>query len=291
MSTSPTHHENNNDVRSKVMEGYAHLASGKPKSCCSKMACRSGTTETNFDDFANKVLHYSATELTALPEGANMGLSCGNPTAIANLKKGEVVLDLGCGGGFDVFLAARKIGPCGASIGVDMTPPMLKKARANTVQFEARHPHLTGVAEFRLGEIEHLPVADSSVDVVISNCVVNLSPDKPQVWREVGRVLKPGGRACVSDIALIKPLPDSLKQSVSALVGCVAGAVPIEETVCMVEEAGLFVINAERETVFVHNMETSDDPLYKDIMDQFPPDDGPRNYVTSLKLVASKATE
>ena len=165
-----------------------------------------------------------------------MGLSCGNPTAIAALKPGEVVLDLGSGGGFDVFIAAEKVGSSGKSIGVDMTHEMLMKARNNINQFTNR-TGLTNV-EFRLGEIEHLPIADNSIDAVISNCVINLSPDKPQVWKEIFRALKPGGRAAVSDLALLKPLPENVAESVAARVGCVAGAVLIDETEMMIKDAG-----------------------------------------------------
>ena len=174
-----------------------------------------------------------------------MGLSCGNPNALAALKPGEVVLDLGAGGGFDVFIAGRKVGPTGRAIGVDMTPEMLAKARKNIAAYRER----TGLdnVEFRLGEIEHLPVADASVDVVISNCVINLSPDKPQVWREIARVLKPGGRVAVSDLALLKPLPPAVVERVEALVGCVAGAVLVSETERMAREAGLVEIVTQGE--------------------------------------------
>jgi SAM-dependent methyltransferase len=170
-----------------------------------------------------------------------MGLSCGNPLAFASLRAGETVLDLGSGGGFDCFMAATKVGRRGRVIGVDMTPEMLAKARANTNAFEKR----TGLAnvEFRLGEIERLPVADASVDVVISNCVMNLSRDKPQVWREIARVLRPGGRVAISDLALLRPLPPALKKSVAALTGCIAGAALVRDVVSMARRAGLIGIS------------------------------------------------
>ena len=166
-----------------------------------------------------------------------MGLSCGNPNALAALQPGEVVLDLGAGGGFDVFIAGKKVGATGRAIGVDMTAEMLGKARKNIAAYRER----TGLdnVEFRLGEIEHLPLADNSVDAVISNCVINLSPDKPQVWREIARVLKPGGRVAVSDLALLKPLPPAVLESVEALVGCVAGAVLVSDTERMAQGGGL----------------------------------------------------
>ena len=166
---------------------------------------------------------YSPDELDAIPAGANMGLSCGNPTATAGLRPGEVVVDLGSGGGIDVFLAAKKVGPTGRAIGIDMTPEMIERARANAVK--AGIPN----AEFRLGTIDDLPLDDDSVDCLVSNCVINLAPDKPAVFREMFRVLKPGGRVAVSDIALKRPLPDELATSVAAHVGCVAGAVPIAD--------------------------------------------------------------
>ncbi len=204
-------------VRNAVRDGYAKIAKAD-SSCCSGVSC-CGSNPQDSAELA-KYVGYSAEELSALPEGANMGLSCGNPTALAALKPGEVVLDLGSGGGFDVFIAGRKVGATGRAIGVDMTPEMLGKARKNIAAYRERSG-LDNV-EFRLGEIEHLPVADASVDVVISNCVINLSPDKPQVWREIARVLKPGGRVAVSDLALLRPLPDAVRGMVEALVGCIA---------------------------------------------------------------------
>ncbi len=166
---------------------------------------------------------YSADELASIPAEANMGLSCGNPTAFASLRPGETVVDLGCGGGLDVFLAAEKVGPSGKAIGIDMTPEMLALARANAAK--------AGLAnvEFHQATIDHLPLADASVDCVISNCVINLAPDKRAVFAEVARVLKPGGRLAVSDIALKRPLPAEIGQNLLAYVGCIAGAIGIEE--------------------------------------------------------------
>lgn len=170
---------------------------------------------------------YSAEQLASIPAEANMGLSCGNPTAFASLRSGETVVDLGCGGGLDVFLAASKVGPTGKAIGIDMTPEMLALARRNAAKADNGRP-VTNV-EFHQATIDHLPLPDASVDCVISNCVINLAPDKPAVFREVARVLKPGGRLAASDIALKKPLPAELAADVSAYVGCIAGAVPIEQ--------------------------------------------------------------
>jgi arsenite methyltransferase len=170
---------------------------------------------------------YTAEELASIPAEANMGLSCGNPTAYANLRPGEVVVDLGCGGGLDVFLAAEKVGPGGRAIGIDMTPDMIELARRNASKTADRRPREN--VEFHLATIDRLPLADASVDCVISNCVINLAPDKPAVFREVARVLKPGGRLAVSDIALKRPLPPEIGENLLAYVGCVAGAIPFEE--------------------------------------------------------------
>ena len=179
---------------------------------------------------------YSAQELAAIPEQANMGLSCGNPIALANLRPGETVLDLGSGGGLDVFLAAQKVGPTGRAIGVDMTPDMVELARRNAQVGPDGKPY-TNVT-FRLGEIDALPVADASVDVVISNCVINLASDKSAVFREISRVLKPGGRVAVSDIALKQALPAELADNIAAWVGCIAGAIMIDDYVAGLREAG-----------------------------------------------------
>jgi len=215
-----------------------------------------------------------------------MGLSCGNPTALASLKPGEVVLDLGSGGGFDVFIAGRNVGPTGRVIGVDMTPEMLTKARRNIVSYR-KQTDLDNV-EFRLGEIEHLPVADASVDVVISNCVINLSPDKPQVWREIARVLKRGGRVAVSDLALLKPLPAAVRETVEALVGCIGGAVLVDETESMARAAGLAEIQLKSKADYVDAMTSFEDPLYQKIVAHLPAGAKASDYVTSLAVAAHK---
>jgi arsenite methyltransferase len=208
-------------VREMVRDGYKKVARDSSLGCCGAGASNLVSTPQESDRLARE-LGYSVEELQTLPCGANMGLSCGNPAALAALKPGEVVLDLGSGGGFDVFIAGRQVGASGRAIGVDMTAEMISRARRNGADYREQ----TGLdnVEFRLGEIEHLPVADNSVDAIISNCVINLSPDKPQVWREVARVLKPSGRVAVSDIALLKPLPAEVLKMVETLVGCVAGA-------------------------------------------------------------------
>jgi ubiquinone/menaquinone biosynthesis C-methylase UbiE len=272
-------------VRQAVREGYGKIATGEGGcggggvSCC-------GSNGEDSAVLANYV-GYSAEELAGLPEGANMGLSCGNPNALAALKPGEVVLDLGSGGGFDVFIAARKVGMAGRAIGVDMTPEMLARARKNIGPYRQRSG-LDNV-EFRLGEIEHLPVADRSVDVVISNCVINLSPDKPQVWREMARVLKPGGRVAVSDLALLKPLPGEVLKMIEALIGCVSGAVLHSETERMAREAGLTEIRLTPRNDYVKAMTDWNDPLYKKIIEHLPAGSGPGDYITSLEVTARKA--
>ena len=282
---------NRNDAESvheRVRAWYAEIArAGQTSgggSCCGPSPC-CGSTTTTVNELA-KNIGYSEAELAGLPEGANMGLSCGNPTALAALKPGEVVLDLGSGGGFDVFLAGPRVGRTGRAIGVDMTPDMITMARRNTAAYRSR----TGLdnVEFRLGEIEHLPVADNSVDVVISNCVINLSPDKPQVWRDIVRVLKPGGRVAVSDLALLRPLPTEVLEMVRAWVGCVAGASLVSEVECDAREAGLTDIRLEQKGDYFEATTAFDDPLYKKIAVALPKGTRPADYVTSLNVTARK---
>ncbi|MCX8035590.1 MAG: arsenite methyltransferase [Candidatus Sumerlaeia bacterium] len=267
-------------VRESVRKGYGEIAQAG-LSCCASSCCGAPQPAQ-----LAEAIGYSQKDLAVLPEGANMGLSCGNPTALASLRPGEVVLDLGSGGGFDCFIAGPKVGRKGRIIGVDMTPEMVAKARKNIAAYTRR----TGLSnvEFRLGEIEHLPVADSSVDVVISNCVINLSPDKPQVWREIARVLKPGGRVAVSDLALLKPLPPEVTEMVVALIGCIAGAVLVEETRRMVEAAGLTEIVLTPKADYIESMTQWQDPLYQKIMAHLPPGAKPSDFITSLEVRARK---
>jgi len=210
-------------------------------SCC---ASQEAATCCSPQDAASQAIGYSGAELGTIPGGANMGLGCGNPTAIASLEEGEVVLDLGSGGGIDCFLAANIVGKTGRVIGVDMTPEMLEKAREN-----ARKSGYENV-EFRLGEIENLPAADNSIDVVISNCVINLSPDKGRVYKEAHRVLKPGGRVMVSDIVLTRELPEDIKNSIAAYTECVAGAYLKEDYLATIAEAGFDDVSIVSEQAF-----------------------------------------
>jgi arsenite methyltransferase len=274
-------------VREAVREGYGKIA-GSGGSCCGPAPSCCGASPVASADLA-KHIGYSSEELAALPDGANMGLSCGNPNALAVLRPGEVVLDLGAGGGFDVFIAGRKVGPTGRAIGVDMTPEMLAKARKNIATYRERSG-LNNV-EFRLGEIEHLPLADNSVEVVISNCVLNLSPDKSQVWREIARVLKPGGRVAVSDLALLQPLPPAIAESVEALVGCVAGAVLVSDTEQMAKDAGLSDLVLKSKAAYIDGMVDWQDPLYQKIIAHLPAGTKPSDYVTSLEITGRKSTE
>jgi SAM-dependent methyltransferase len=282
-------------VREKVREGYGKIARTDSAQrtedrCCGAdepaPAKTSGCCDSGAAEQTAHAVGYSEAELATLPEGANMGLSCGNPTALAELKSGEVVVDLGSGGGFDVFIAGQKVGAEGRAIGVDMTPDMLDKARRNTEAYRDRM-NLDNV-EFRLGEIEHLPLPDNSADVVISNCVINLSPDKPQVWKEIARVLRPGGRVSVSDLALRKPLPSAIAEMVEALVGCVAGAVQIGETREMALEAGLVDVEIEEKPGYVEAMTEWNDPLFKKIIESLPDGAGPGDFIASTNIIAKK---
>lgn len=224
-----TSNADNDDIREQVRTRYARIA-GETRSCCAE-SCGCSPTPLDHPDFSIR-LGYSNEELSGVPDGANMGLGCGNPQAIARMRPGEVILDLGCGGGFDCFLAAGRVGPEGRVIGVDMTPEMIAKARAN-----ARKSGRTNV-EFRLGEIEHLPVADGSVDVIISNCVINLSRDKEKVFREAHRVLRSNGRLAVSDVVATSPLPEEVRRNMDAYSGCVAGAALVQDLERMLRGIG-----------------------------------------------------
>lgn len=272
-------------IRETVRGGYAKIAEDTSAGACKSGVSCCGSAPQDADKLARE-LGYSKEELQTLPNGANMGLSCGNPAALAALKPGEVVLDLGSGGGFDVFIAGRKVGANGRAIGVDMTPEMIAKARRNIASYREQ----TGLenVEFRFGEIEHLPVADGSVDVIISNCVINLSPDKPQVWRELARVLKPGGRVAVSDMALLKPLPVEVLKMVEALVGCVAGAALASDTERLAIEAGLTDIVLKPKAEYVEAMTSFEDPLYKQIVTHLPHGAKPGDYIVSLEVQARK---
>lgn len=282
-------------IREKVREGYSRIARENVafSSCCGGDDAESknagggccGAVAMSPEKLA-EVIGYAQTDLRGVPDGANMGLSCGNPTALASLKPGETVLDLGAGGGFDCFIAGPKVGAFGRVIGVDMTPDMLSKARRN-IDIYHKQTGLDNV-EFRLGEIENLPVADNSVDVVISNCVLNLSPDKPRVWKEIARVLKPGGRVAVSDLALLRPLPEAVVQSIHALIGCVAGAVLIDEMRNMAENAGLVDIKLTPRTQYIDSLTNAQDPLYRKIIESLPAGTHIGEFVTSLEVTAGK---
>lgn len=220
------------EIRKAVMENYGAVAErGKGRGCAPAGGCCGAGTESVARDDAGR-LGYSEAEQAAAPEGADLGLGCGNPQAIAALQPGETVLDLGSGAGFDAFLAATQVGPGGRVIGVDMTPEMIGKARANAEKGDFGH------VEFRQGEIEQPPVEDGSVDVIISNCVINLSPDKPAVFREAYRVLKPGGRLAVSDIVATAALPEQVQADLNLYVGCMAGAETIDRLEAWLGEAG-----------------------------------------------------
>jgi arsenite methyltransferase len=227
-------------VKKIVRKRYSKVAKSNGSCCASKVNCCSPPT----DEQISKLVGYSQDELNAVPEGANLGLGCGNPTALASLKEGERVLDLGSGAGFDCFLSSKRVGKSGKVIGVDMTPEMLDKARSN-----AKKGKYTNV-EFRLGEIENLPVADNSVDVIISNCVINLAPNKKRVFEEAFRVLAPNGRLMVSDIVLLKELPEAIQENVDAYAGCISGAELKEKYVELMRKSGFKEVKILQEKVY-----------------------------------------
>lgn len=270
-------------VHAAVQDHYGAIAAQGGGCCGPASACCGGAGDPQA---LARALGYGADELAAVPEGANLGLSCGNPSALAALAPGETVLDLGSGGGFDVFIAAARVGSRGHVHGVDMTREMVARARSNAAAFKRR----TGLANvtFHLAPIEALPLPDASIDAVLSNCVVNLSPDQPRVWKEVARVLRPGGRVAVSDLALLRPLPEAVKADVEALVGCIAGASLLEDTLAMMRAAGLEEVQAERHDGALGAMLDPSDPLALKILGMLPPGTAPGDFVTSAVFTARK---
>jgi len=264
MSTPDTTH-------ALVRDFYGRVArTADPASCCAPSCCTPAAAATSAPDLARQ-LGYSDDDQTAVGEGANLGLGCGNPQAIAALRPGETVLDLGSGAGFDCFLAARQVGPTGRVVGVDMTPEMLARARSNATRLG-----LTQV-EFREGTIERLPVEDGSVDVILSNCVINLSPDKPAVFREALRVLKPGGRLAIADVVAIAPLPDDFRDNAALVAGCIGGAASVDEVTTMLHAAG-FVDVAVRVN-----------PGSRELIATWAPGTGAEDLVASATLEARRA--
>ncbi|HET6485058.1 MAG TPA: arsenite methyltransferase [Spirochaetia bacterium] len=260
-------HFTKDELRTAVRERYGATARGQGSDCgCSSSCCSPSASSRQ----TSQALGYTAEEMEAAPEGSNLGLGCGNPQAIASLRPGETVLDLGSGGGFDCFLAARAVGPQGKVIGVDMTADMVALSRRN-----AGKSGRTTV-EFRLGEIEHLPVADSSVDVIISNCVINLSPEKPQVFREAFRVLKSGGRLAISDTVASAPIPEELKDDLASYSACVTGSASVDELHGMLRDAGFANIR-------IRPREES-----KQFIKEWSPDQGLENFILSASIEAVK---
>ena len=255
----------NDTIRQAVRERYGNIAESDNNSCNTNSCCPGGDAKATSID-----LGYSSADVNQVPEGANMGLGCGNPRAIASLKAGETALDLGSGGGFDCFLAVKEVGQDGTVIGVDMTPDMVSKARANVERAGYNN------VEFRLGEIEHLPVADGMVDVIISNCVINLSPDKAMVFQEAYRALKPGGRLAISDIVASAELPEPQKNDMELFTGCMAGASLITEIESILKEAGFEAID----------IKPKDDS--KEFIRKWAPDTNVEDYVVSAYIEAIK---
>ena len=228
----------NDDIRSHVRENYGKIAEAGNGCGCAPSCCGDNQTTQSAED-VSIALGYSSQDVSIIPAGANMGLGCGNPQAIASLKVGETVLDLGCGGGFDCFLAAKAVGETGKVIGVDMTPEMIGKARKNAEKAGSNN------IDFRLGEIENLPVADGIIDVIISNCVINLSPEKGRVFEEAFRVLRPGGRLAISDVVATAELPDELKHDLKLYTGCIGGASSIKTLETILQDTGFLDIRIQ----------------------------------------------
>ncbi|MGE5604565.1 MAG: arsenite methyltransferase [Bacteroidota bacterium] len=260
----------NDEIRKSVRENYGKVAQSQSGGCCCSSSNCCGSSNNPTAEDISMALGYSSEDVTSVPEGANMGLGCGNPQAIASLKPGETVLDLGSGGGFDCFLAAKAVGPNGLVIGVDMTAEMVSKARKNAAQTSFKN------VEFRLGEIENLPIADNTADVIISNCVINLSPEKERVFRETFRVLKPGGRLAISDVVATAKMPDEIKQDIALYAGCIAGASLIGEIEEILKTVGF-------ESIKIHSKEES-----KEIVRTWAPGRHIEDYVVSATIEAIK---
>jgi SAM-dependent methyltransferase len=270
-----------NKIRASVLENYKKVAlknksiENNQSDCCtpsnssSQSPCCSSSDTNMFDSISDK-LGYSSDDYKSVPEGSNMGLGCGNPQSIASLKKGETVLDLGSGGGFDCFLASKSVGETGKVIGVDMTPEMISLARNNAEKGAYMN------TEFRLGEIEHLPVADGTIDVIISNCVINLSPEKEQVFKEAFRVLKPGGKLAISDVVLAAELPEEIKNDVVLYAGCVGGATTVESIQSILNNTGF------------KNIKIEPKQKSKEFIKDWVPGSGIENYILSATIEAVK---
>jgi arsenite methyltransferase len=258
------------EIKDMVRARYGGIAAGTISDCCGPASSCCDASTTPVVDSKSLQMGYSADELAAVPEGANLGLGCGNPQAIAAMKQGEVVVDLGSGAGFDCLLAARQVGPTGRVIGVDMTHEMLQKARANAATVGASN------VEFRLGEIEHLPIADNTADVILSNCVINLVPDKAQVFREAFRVLKRGGRLAISDVVNTSPLPPELAADRGLICGCVVGAAPARQIEAWLAEAGFTEISVDVK------------PESRELIKTWAPGRGVENHVASAIIEGRK---
>lgn len=260
------------EIRQNVRESYSQVAesSNNGNSCGEQSSCCGVSDDTALNALVSTRLGYSQDDLDNVPAGADMGLGCGNPRAIASIKPGETILDLGSGGGFDCFLAASETGETGTVIGIDMTPTMISKARSNAVKGKYDH------VQFRLGEIEHMPVANDTVDVIISNCVINLSPDKAQVFSEAFRVLKPGGRLAISDVVASTELPEEIKTDLALYSGCMAGASQISEIQNILETCGF------------ENINIAPKDASKDFIRDWAPGRGVEDYVLSATIEAVK---
>lgn len=275
MSQAPDHatnQKNADEIRQNVRESYSQVAeASNSDSCCgTEASCCGVSDDAAINTLVSTRLGYSENDLDKVPEGADMGLGCGNPRAIASIQSGETILDLGSGGGFDCFLAAAETGESGRVIGIDMTPTMISKARANAMKGQYNH------VEFRLGEIEYMPVANDTVDVIISNCVINLSPDKKQVFCEAFRVLKPGGRLAISDVVASTELPDEIRNDLALYSGCMAGASQISELENILQDHGF-------EQIKIAPKDES-----KDFIKDWAPGKGVEDYVLSATIEAVK---